>query len=411
MATVDELRRLFAHYCQPGLTCSDGDMDVLYRLTVAVQSVLRKREQAMLVAYRNKPLVYAYQSDGWSNPITTVTSVGAGGRPVQSRGRFRQDFVLERGITRGLHYSGRHDLTFSFSAPRALLNGVGSLELFGAACEFCHTLRSRGHEGASLTVYVFDRALFSAMMRLLQGRHELFYHPIYGSCPVEDKADLRNTDLVEGIPCTVHGGQLAVIWALKHVKDGVETSSNAKMSIKSLLNCCSALHQRVRLFIMKYVKFVDRDNSARDVSIVWSLLAVPPSRFDLFVAADPWWDSGSKRLLIDASMSRNPLFAQQLEMMVLTCRRFTLWSDTRWAASATSGRLYMRGLATGLSQHVEDTLADKSCSSYLLGGFLKAGRSEHLLLAVASIAVRPIEYFITSMVADDRLFFTWSDDP
>jgi hypothetical protein len=192
---VDEFRLAFLKYSRPSYVCSVDELNVVLRLTHAAQSVLAKRHVLLIAACQDQPLLHCYQSDGWSTKISTLNVATDGEQVVMNKGRFRHEFILERSATRSVHYSGRHDLTFSYVAPRALLTGHTHLEFFSAACDFSHTLRNRGHRGAAITVYIFDRLLFSSMMRLLNGRHELFYDREYGSCPPDVFDFLRNLKL------------------------------------------------------------------------------------------------------------------------------------------------------------------------------------------------------------------------
>eukprot|EP00974_Lingulodinium_polyedra_P119137 11170003-Lingulodinium_polyedra.AAC.1 len=55
--------------------------------------------------------------------------------------------------------------------PLALTNGKGALPVFAATIDFVDTLREMGHKGIAVHHYCFDRALCSALGRLLQQHH------------------------------------------------------------------------------------------------------------------------------------------------------------------------------------------------------------------------------------------------
>lgn len=87
----------------------------------------------------------------------------------------------------------------------------------------------------------------------------------------------------------------------------------------------------------------------------------------------------------------------------MTCRRWSQWSDTRWARFGRSARLFVRSLATGIDAAVQAYFDDDSCSNYLLTGYRRASPEVRMLVAAAAFAVTPFQDFILEMLSDDRL--------
>ena len=70
---------------------------------------------------------------------------------------------------------------------------------------------------------------------------------------------------------------------------------------------------------------------------------------------------------------------------------------TRWSRIGKSGKLFLRSLATGAEGAADICFADKRCSDSNLAGFRKAAPHVRMLLAVASLAVEPVEKLILEM--------------
>lgn len=102
-------------------------------------------------------------------------------------------------------------------------------------------------------------------------------------------------------------------------------------------------------------------------------LEVPDSVLELFVLVDPRWDARSKRLLVSPALERDPEGWGRVVLMILVCRRWVGWSETRWARFGRAGRFFLRSLATSLDEAVAQSFADETCSNYNLGGFRSAG--------------------------------------
>ncbi len=135
----------------------------------------------------------------------------------------------------------------------------------------------------------------------------------------------------------------------------------------------------------------------------WKSLDIPDNLLSLFEEVDPRWDAANKRLLVQSGLQRDPECWHKVSMVVLVCRRWINWSDTRWARFGRAGKLYVRSLCTGIDASVQQCLADPSCSSYHLTGYSRASSEVRFLLSISAFSAAPCEYFVLQMLIDDRL--------
>lgn len=115
--------------------------------------------------------------------------------------------------------------------------------------------------------------------------------------------------------------------------------------------------------------FEDSGVGADFIRRFWRALEVPDSMLDLFVVVDPRWDAGGKRLLVSPALERDPEAWDKVALVILVCRRWVGWSETRCARFGRAGRFFLRSLATGIDEAVAQCFADESCSNYNLGGY------------------------------------------
>ena len=141
-----------------------------------------------------------------------------------------------------------------FGPPRGLRHGKTSWNMLTAACEFSSTVRASGHVGIAVTVYIMDGLLYSASVRLFKARHALWYDVLQQRGDAFDPLE-RCRDLVVGIRCKAHGFHNAVSWGLgSHTNE--EVINEAHISVASLLNCSSAIYERIDRFLLRAVRFV-----------------------------------------------------------------------------------------------------------------------------------------------------------
>ena len=169
----DEFLALFEKHARHGASCDHGELDIQLRLATSVMRVLENRAGNMVMENRERPLLYAYSSDGWSTFIMERLAEDTMGATVNRRGRSRTEFLLERGIQRARSPGGEAQIVIFAGPPRSLRHGRGSWNMYTASRNFRKTLREEGHRGTSITIYNFDGALVDSTVRKLKAFHHL----------------------------------------------------------------------------------------------------------------------------------------------------------------------------------------------------------------------------------------------
>ena len=180
-------------------------------------------------------------------------------------------------------------------------------------------------------------------------------------------------------------------------------SEDAHVSIRGVVNSSESLFQKQNDFINRFVSFEDRECDPQQVRSFWRLMDIPDRLLDLFTLADPWWDPREKRLKMQPVLRQDRECWEKVGMILLTVRRWIVWSDTRWARCGKAGRMFMRSVGTGLDSAIQDCLSDAACETCYLNCWKKASKEVRLMMTVAGLAAKPVEHFIVEMLKDDRL--------
>ena len=406
MAAIDpaEFRRRVERYCVPGAVCGEWELDDVYRLATAVGDVMRDRCSQLLEAGKQRAVLNVYMSDGWGKKIRTSVSAKLEGTGVKliREGRFKHEFLLERSLVRTYSRTAGHALGMEVGPPRGLEFGRASWHLFSAGTQFCPTLRAQGHQGISLSLYLFDGALFSSLYTKFCGLHNLWYDSDTGFADEDEAWMHKQSDLVFGIQCMVHAGNNSVDWAIRRLRVE-DTSDRTYNSLNCLVQASAQFHANIDRFLQRVVAFEERVDDPTMVREFWQLLELTGPLLDLFTAIDPWWCKDRGQLIVSCHIEHEATCWEQLQIVVLACRRWCTWSPTRWARFGRSSRLFLRSLCTGLDAAFQDLLQDPLCSNENLAGYRQCDGGVRMHLAVAALCAMPAEKFLLDMLSDDRL--------
>ena len=402
MADIASFRALVEQYSKVSYNCTEAELDEVYRLCCALSAVLEARTMQMLETDKDRCLMSCYMSDGWGKKVRTVSTAAADGVKVVREGRFKHEFLLERSMLRGFSGTGAPIMSMGFGPPMGMCNGRGSWNIMNAASQFSPALRSLGHDGLSITVYLQDGALFESTFRKWLGLHEVMYHPEHGFVEADDRYRLKNSDFVVGVLCCIHCGHNAVDWSLKPLKPD-QTSDNAYIALNCLCQCSTLFHSRVDKFLRRFVYFEDRTDPPFAVRAFWAALDLQGPVLELFVDVDPWWDQERQVLLVRSRLQHDVACWDKLQVVLLTCRRWCTWSETRWCTLGRAARLFVRSACTGVDAAYKQLVDDPLCSAANLAGFRYIDPTVRKLFAVAAIGTIPGEAFVREMLKDDRL--------
>ena len=105
-------------------------------------------------------------------------------------------------------------------------------------------------------------------------------------------------------------------------------TDEAHITLASLLNGSSALHEHVDILLVHKVRFVDRQGSPEDVACSWRSLEVNEEILPPFVELNPFWDGCN--LLVNKAAESDRDIMEKLSGLVLYCCRWLQWSSSRW---------------------------------------------------------------------------------
>ena len=98
---LDALRSEVERLADTRVVLSSSDLDECYRWGSAIHSVLSERAARHMVEGAQYSMLKCYMSDGWSAKIACrVACQDADGNLVARVGKYRHEFVLERGLLR-----------------------------------------------------------------------------------------------------------------------------------------------------------------------------------------------------------------------------------------------------------------------------------------------------------------------
>ena len=176
MVEPGDCRQLFRKLTTCG-TVTKEELITSGRLAHALLQHLDHSWASAVTANKDNIMVAIYMADGWSSFIRKTNSAKVGQNNVTIRGKSRYEFLLERAV---LHVK-QEDFNpvgrklMKFGPPVSLKHGKKALNIFTAMSEFSPLLRSFGHTGIAISVYLFDGGLVSPMQRHCQAWHSLYY--------------------------------------------------------------------------------------------------------------------------------------------------------------------------------------------------------------------------------------------
>ena len=170
---ADLLRQQVENLTMPNMSATTSELQTTLHIVCALMHVMRGRIRNIMHNFIRRPIMYSYMSDGWSSPVSEVKTELMGSHLVRREGKYRHEFVLERGLIRAEAGDGTAHLGYLLGPPRGLKNGRSAAHFLTSAVEFAGLLRAHGHEGPILNWYVFDGLFCDSLSELLVGRHEL----------------------------------------------------------------------------------------------------------------------------------------------------------------------------------------------------------------------------------------------
>ena len=401
---TQELRDRIKVLTVPKSVLSQSEVDECYRLCEVVQRKCRQKADKMVQDSPSSPAAFVYMCDGWSASVSSShTKVVSDEHVVLRRGKYKHEFLLERGLLKKKSRDMQNDMAVLFGYPRGLCKGRSAWNCFTAALEFRCSLREMGAKGIALEVMLVDGQLFSALGRHLDGARELFYDEDLGVDLGADREALRNSEWPLKIKCKAHGCSNGVVWALKPVSTK-QRQLMAHNAIRSLKGSSEGFFGDIDLFLIAHVVFRDSDSGEKpeDVRAYWNCLRVEEKWLDLFVETNIMFDGTN--VVVDPRMRVDPEAMQKLSGCVQYCLRSADWSETRWCKVRKSSTLHLQNETVGVRALVRRMLRNPDLLNSYLGGYeTNLTHDVRLYLATAAFAATPPEAVLLSLLKDNRL--------
>ena len=128
---------------RPKSVLSRSDARDLPTLAASISTFYQRKFDDFLrvSAAEQKPLLYCYQSDGWSRITSSLLHAEVPGAKITRDGRVLAEFNLEREVLKSIDRHGKVEMTQVFAPPRVMLKGKSGWHVFQASTESREMLR------------------------------------------------------------------------------------------------------------------------------------------------------------------------------------------------------------------------------------------------------------------------------
>ena len=144
-----EFKRMVLQFSRVGYVLTKTEVTAALKISYAIKKHLQRKALQSLAAFPREPSMMIYMADGWGASVfETLTKPVSGTHLVVTRkGRFRHEFLLQRGLVRQSLSTGEQKLFTLMEDPLGLSKGKGSWNVFSANLMFfqlCGTLDAQG---------------------------------------------------------------------------------------------------------------------------------------------------------------------------------------------------------------------------------------------------------------------------
>ena len=375
------------------------------KLVEVVKEYMRLKAKHFVAKCENRAILFSYGSD--STPLLTRASfshVLDGKRVVRNAGK-AEEFLIERGFLRSTDSNGQPTMVCLGRDPLPLRDGKSAWHMFSALTRFFPLVQTLGHRGIIVSHYVFDRAMWAPLTRLVQQRHALFHQFACerGERTEAESAQMQLLDWCVSTPCANHDCQNALKWALKNSGENQEDMlKGLHVSIAALRNGMDLLHAFLPAFVQQSVSFVLARPGAREpLYNFWVALGLESIVAELCAELQAMWRND--RLEVSEDCSEDPQLFEKLSHILLQACRFKSFTDSRWLTVGDACRSLVASLSLGLSQWVQLTRENPKTSDYYLHGFSQLDAHAKRYAVVAALTSPVCDALLVDLLEDDRV--------
>ena len=133
-----ELKKMVSRFSQVGYVMKEPEVFAASKIAFAIKKFLQRKALQSLAAFPREPSMLVYMADGWGASITNqfIKPVPGTHLVVTRKGKFRHEFLLQRGLVRQSLSTGEQRLFTLIEDPLGLSKGKGSWNVFTANLDF-----------------------------------------------------------------------------------------------------------------------------------------------------------------------------------------------------------------------------------------------------------------------------------
>ena len=352
----------------------------------------------------DRPLLHYYSCDG--TPMRTHHRNRSTVKDIVVRrdGKATHEFLAQVVF---LRYEDAPNLCVdrvAFAPPLPMTHGKSALAHFSASLEFMSSVRAMGHKGILVHQYCFDRALSSAMTRLLQQHHQL-EAPLYGASATESKY-LARLEWVEGAGCSLHDAHNSLKWGMSFERLGPDVMKNVWVVFASLRNSFDLILLHLPQWLVVHVAWTPRDQlpTPDKLSVLWQALQLDEEIVELLAQdLQLWWDRDATMLRVAEDWKCRPDAMQELSAALQAVWQFKKFSDSRWITIGCSCRTLTAAILTGLASLVDRIRTHTIGRELHINGWTKLGKEETRFVVLSSMAAYVSDRALTMIFKDTRV--------
>ena len=357
----------------------------------ALKDFLHEDVEQAVVDNAHQNQLFVYMSDGWGADCNTSTAVRQGDHLVRRRGKFRHEFLLERGIHIVKPFGCDAKKRMLISPPRGLSAGKKGWNIFTAGHEYFPKLRVAGCEAISQQAYILDGQFFQGTTANWEAMHKLYHATTDPEILGPEAHILELTDWTWKIKCCSHGFSNAIRRGLDPY-NSAETVEESFKVIRGLRDSSTDLMLKIEVFMVRRMRFREEPTGpVDDVMSLWRCLGIEGDMLDLYVECDMWYDAESDVLYVNKRISEHPEGFAKVSTCMFHAMRWFLFSLTRWFRAGPSSRFYTRSRALGVEGIVKIAQEDENVQHWYLNTFDHQNFEVNRFQAVTAIMSYPCE--------------------
>jgi hypothetical protein len=285
-----EFKKMVSRFSQVGYVMNKPEAFAASKISFAIKKFLQRKALQSLAAFPREPSMLVYMADGWGASITNKFTKPVPGTHlvVTRKGKFRHEFLLQRGLVRQSLSTGEQRLFTLIEDPLGLSKGKGSWNVFTANLDFFPTLRHLGCTGVTINVYLLDGGLFSSLDRKFKARHLLYYKG--GMVSGLDADRLQLSDWTVCILCPSHVMSNGLKWGLYTVSSN-EIVKASHVATAACISASYGIHKQVEGFVFKFLSISNAPSGTKeDITAYWQVLGLDGDFLKEFVLMDIDYD-------------------------------------------------------------------------------------------------------------------------